>query len=723
MSEFVPFKGNPALRVGMVLRDERSGRFHRVTHCFDNTIFMMEIWLDAARCRDAKRPVANDASDVALARKAYLVAGSIALPAEMSSALRKGSDEYNECLQQKDLLDPLLLEFQLQSNLRRDTFTSLINQRASVLTMSEKTLRRLLFRFWYFGGVLQSLRPLHRGPKAAGSVPIAPIQSAASSKRRGRQPRLAAKLGKVVFSPEPVDVEEMVLAVAAETKRGASTWSGCHDRYMADFFAERHKVLYKKYINKSAAEPLTLRQFRRRVGLHEELPPRVRRFVDRFKKTLSSRSLSSIGAGDIYELDATGGQIAIVDSRDHSRVLRLVTIYLLIDRASRYVVSVFATLSSPSSDALRTVLRISFTSRSRFKAIGFDIDDKRWLPGVVPAHIVVDQGSDMVSKQMLKMACEGLLIDVDVLPALTPDGKAIVERVIRTLKERMKSRKLRGSYAKYIMSPQAASHKKRAIRAACVSLREFYLVLLEEVMKYNNAPHRGLKKFPHLAAAGVPHTPHAVYQFSLANHSGVQRPPLSDEDYLRLTMRRETAILRNGVLHWRQFKYHPSNADAKRFAGRAVRRETPMEVLCDGAYPVEFFGSSPGQEQTRWLIDQAGQRIFTRLMFEEIEQLADERGAVQAEAEGDARIARVSDRRKSSDRGQRMTAESPATIARSAAESRELAAALGVGGKTRKRAAEPAKQPAPLSRIAKKEQDYEAQIIMARRRQSGKEKQ
>jgi hypothetical protein len=633
----------------LVLEQVADGRhsYQRITHVFERNIYVMrastpEEARNARRPRRLPRAAVENQVELGVFRL-----GRLKLPSEFTRAYPSGSEEDLEVQHRKGLIEPLLSVFKLEPNLLRTSFTARIIERAVELMMSEVTLRRLLLRYWYFGGADQCLLPLRPGP-AEGSIPANVAEEVACARKRpGRKHRLvvAEEYPDIAFIPGEPDFVDMIGALTRKARRSPTTWVDAHEEYLKVEFATRHPQLARDYIDGKILCPVSLRQFTRIIKEHEALSESLRENVLGLRGNRSQRALHSTGPGDVYEVDATGGQIYLVDSRDPARVLAHPTIYVLIDRWSRFIVGIYVTLGPPSWQALRMLLRISFTSRTeRFKLLGFAIDDERWPVAVPPAQLATDRGAEMISWPMLKAAAEGLLIEPLVLPPLTPDGKAIVERVIRTLKDKLRARGTRGVHEKNVLGPKATRRIKQARQAAVLSLTELYRVLVKIVDEYNHKPHRSLRKRAELRQAGVPPIPADAYVWGLANLTGIQRPPLSEDDYFRLTLEQSTASLADRVLRHRGWRYFPDNDAARRIARRSSSRAHSHDVAVDHSLPttIHSFGSS-NEEWPRWRIEPAGRAWYERMTFEEEEGLADEHALVVAKADHEALRARVAE--------------------------------------------------------------------------------
>ncbi|MDB5790026.1 MAG: hypothetical protein JWQ80_50 [Massilia sp.] len=620
------------LKAGLVIEVDQDSQpvLLRITHVFDKTIYVMPV-STPNMARLAVRPSAKRRSEVSRNLKAGTwCIGRINLPqAFLDSPLADGSvrDGIESAF---SVIEPLVEKFDNEINLARSNFTVLINRRAEELQISNVSLRRLLLRYYYFGRVKNALLPLRPGP------PIGPQRSPSSDdgsaislglpspKRRGRQPVEAETLGPNTFVVTDDDVMDMTDCLEALAQKGRTTQTAAHEKYMQHYFSARHAEKYTAYLAKECPLPVTLRQFRDITNSNVVLKRDVIDNVAGQSRKAVKGSLLATGPGEVYEIDATGGRIFLVDSKNPNKILGTPIIYLIIDRWSRFIVSVYVTLRPPSWEEIRFALLIAFTSRKRrFTNLGLNIDENRWPRGKICARLVVDRGSEMISSAMLDAAVDGLHIETETLPPICPDGKGIIERVNRELKRKMAQRGIKGVFADRPEDPKTKHAFKAAKCAAIHTLRELYWALIDFTDSHNNSSHSNLEKRAILRRAGVRPTPRDAYLWGLENITGIASPPLEEADYQRLLLGNDTASLANGAITYRSRKYVPMNAAAERQAklSSSKRRNVPVKV--DYSDPVELYAPNGDHEWPLWHVDAAGLQELQEITLEEEDHLAE----------------------------------------------------------------------------------------------------
>lgn len=636
------------MKVGLVLK-HTGGSFTgmlRITHLFARTVFVMPV-STPSMARYATRPQSLDRAATQLRIDCgELQIGRLPLPAEfVQTSVGQGTDNYASAAYAA--ISPLIDQFDDEANLDRSKFTALLRARAMEIDFSEVSLRRLLLRYYYFGRVKSALVPLKSGPDFGSQRPVTvDIQEqqyveSRKPRRRGRQPIEAATLGRNSFVVNDLDVADMATCYETMAKAGAVTYVNAHETYIERYFSRRYPDKYSDYMEKRCPLPVTLRQYRAIVKDHAVISRDVAKTIPTLQKRAGKGSLVAMGPGEIYEIDATGGRIFLVDSKEPHEVLGTPLIYLLVDRWSRFIVSIYVTLRPASWEEIRYALLIAFTSRKRrFAALGINVDEERWPRGKVCARLVQDRGSEMISKAMLESAVEGLKIDAETLPPLCPDGKGIIERAIRELKRRMNQRGLKGSFDQRPLDPKSKRRFRQAKAAATHTLREIYWVLVDIVDTHNNSPHKHLEKNTALRMARVRPTPRDAYLWGLEHLTGIESPPLSDADYQRLLLGTDKATLANGRLTYRGRTYLPNNASAERQARLSNSVRKSIDIRLDRSCPINVFVPNGSDDWPDWQADAAALKELGEITLDEEDQMADTHRLLIAETQNDAFISR-----------------------------------------------------------------------------------
>lgn len=676
MPTFVPLP-NCALKPGLVLRIRESDgdKFLRITHTFPYSVYAM--WIGEPRdARNARRPHRFTRTDIDdLLKSPNATFGKISLPPALTTAPLHGSDTEQQLELAWEIIHPLLVAFQDENNLARSRFASLISQRAAEVDASVTTVHRLILRCYYFGGTKYGLLDLPPGPQPGENNYFGGSgdkTAAAQQKRRGPKGILALQLGANDFVVSEDDIADMVACLKACLRRGPTYITLAHEEYLANHFRQRHPSTYSEYIAKTRLEPVTRRQFKYYVDQYAKLGDDLAKNLRSYNK--NSGDLGSVfasGPGEVYEIDSTGGRIFLVDSSDPPVPVGKPTIYLVIDRWSRYVVAVYLSLRPPSYEEVRHALLIAFTSReARFTALGVNVDDLRWPIGRVPAVICPDRGAEYLSNSMEQSVVNDLRIELTPLPPLCPDGKAIVERFIRELKRRMKDSPLRGTYAERPLDPETKRAQRKAEAAAVNQLSEAYRAIIDIIIDHNNRPHSELRKRKKLVQAGVAPTPANAYAWGLANISGVRSPPLSEDDYYRLLLSADKASIAGGQIRYKARVYVPVNDSAQVLALKSTARAKSVDIRVDKTFPRRVFVPNRHGIWAEFHMSRAGADALSTLALDEEDALARQENRLWAHSDYEARVERVMKRGSRKLAGPNAAKSAPARAAGAAERSK-----------------------------------------------------
>ncbi len=640
---------NARAGLGLVLRVPGDiTKYLRVTHVFDTSIYGM--WIETPeKARYARRPTRFSMKVLGDLEKTGAEWGRVALPPEFTIAATESDGSLAKELQAaSDMVMPLIELFEKEKNLSRVTYTASIRQRADALQVSFITLYRLVIRYYYFGRTRRALLPLSPGTKAGKPAYGKQIDEATnldkSYKRRGPKSVLRNELGENNFIVEINDIDDMVKCLKACLRKGPTYKTAAHEVYLKKYFSKRHPEIYKQYLAKEYPEPVTKRQFDYYVSAHARLSEELAKNL-RTHDSNPGRlgSIRASGPGEIYEIDATGGRIHLVAANDPNLVLGKPIIYLIIDRWSRFIVSVYLSLRPASWEEVRYALLIAFTSRERrFNSLGVDINDVRWPIGRFPAVICPDRGSEFLSDSAEQAITQDLRIELTPLPPLCPDGKAIVERAIREIKRRMAYSDMKGTYADRPMDPKTRRAAKKAAAAATHSLKDVYPSIIEIIDDHNNRPHSALKRIGALKRAGVRPVPRDAYLWGVKHLTGLRTPPLTEKDYFQMLLSVDDASISRGILRYKRRSYKPANEEALDFARTSTLRPKGIRVRVDKTDPFQVFIETKADTWARFELTPGAVKELAGLTLDEEEMLEGQAALQWARAEHDSRIARLS---------------------------------------------------------------------------------
>ena len=646
MVDFSPLT-NARPTVGLVLQIPTNGpRYWRVTHLFENALYF--VWVnEPEKFIYARRPFRRTYSQIDHLCSEGAVWGRLALPQYLASSLSEESDQ-SALTAAWEQISPLIETLSIEDNLDRTNFTRLIRSHAESKQIEFRSLYRSVLRYYYFGALKRALLPLPRGPRIGYRPYALATSSSLPQKRRGRLSGIERKLGVNDFVLSQSDIQQMMERIRKALSSGPLLITDAYENYMREDFAKTHPTVFREYVDKRRTVPVTLRQFRYHANLADLDSTLIDNLLRASRPGDHTGSLYASGPAEVYEIDSTGGRIHLVSKYDRGALLGTPLIYLIIDRWSRYIPSVYMSLRDASYEEVRHALLVAFTSRERFQRLGVDVDDETWPIGRVSASLCCDRGSEYLSYAMIQSAVDDLRIEQTILPPYCPDAKAIVENTIGTLKARMVNSGLKGVYAKRPIDPISKRAKKAASAVAVETLGDAYRVLIEKVIEHNNREHSALRKLKVLAQAGVPPTPQAAYLWGLENISSLRRPPLTDEDYRRLLLSIDKASLSNGQLRYRKHLYDPADEAAHALCMRSGKRPRQISIRVDKPSPYEVFCPDSQGNWARFEPSRSARNEMDTLQPDEEDVLESQGATLWVSAKDDSLRTRLSDGSKRS---------------------------------------------------------------------------
>lgn len=662
MLKFQPLK-NPAVVPGLCLRIPQADSYIRITHTFATCAYIM--WVKGAEgARYARRPTRLGLSKLAeLSSERGACWGILSLGSSQSDVPPAGSKRSLKLDASYELIKPLIKLFESEKNLSRHKFNKLIGDHADSTGAPLITVRRLVLRYYYFGLSKSGLLPLTPGPEPQKRS--SRLSSAAKEpnksygpKRRGRQsiqtkkprsgnsgssgPQHKKKYPPNDFIPQTIDIVDMTNCLKRLLKRGKTCISDAHEEYLAQEFRKRHPEIHREYMAGLRVAPVSERQFRYYINKFVELEEALEQNLNRYKRNRGYAGVHrSTGPADVYELDATGGRFFLVARGDPPILLGTPTIYIMIDRASRYVPAIYLTLRKASFEEVRYVMLISFTSRDWLRSLDIDVDDEQFPPGRPCAELCLDRGPELASLAMDEAAAEGLRIPVTSLPSRNPDAKAIVERFIRELKRKMANTRLKGIFVQRPTDHDTRAQRNKAARVAVHTLKEAYAVLIEIVNDYNNSPHKALRRNKLLIQAGVPPTPKAAYLWGLDNITALKATKLTNEDFQKALLGFDHATISNGVVRYRDRVYDTANEAAARYCEKFARRARSFDIRIHRPAFHEFFVPMPHGEWAHFVISPGGAAEVRGVTLDEEDALEETELLLTQNAAEDAKRNRV----------------------------------------------------------------------------------
>lgn len=318
---------------------------------------------------------------------------------------------------------------------------TLVAARAKETGKTRKVLYDLVRRYWQGGQRPAALMPRYDSSSGRGTRRAHPTDD---SPKRGAPSRKARATGRPTGVNVTPEIEERFakgIRRFYET-REARTLKEAYDLTIETFFNTGYDYQDGAFVPilPPVEEAPTLRQFRywydRTRSIRREVSTRLgdRTFDLKHREVLGDSTQWAIGPGSIYQVDATVGDIYLVDSFDRTHIIGRPVIYLVIDVFSRMITGFSVTLEGPSWTGAILALDNAFSEKRSFcAAYGVESTSKVWPCSGLPEEIIADRG------EFEGYAADGLVglgVAVTNTPPYRADWKGIVERAFGLSNER-----------------------------------------------------------------------------------------------------------------------------------------------------------------------------------------------------------------------------------------------------------------------------------------------
>lgn len=237
----------------------------------------------------------------------------------------------------------------------------------------------------------------------------------------------------------------------------------------------------------------------------------------------------AMGPGDIFEIDATIGDIYLVSEIDRSRIIGRPVIYIVKDVYTRMVAGVYVGLEGPSWVAAMMALENTTTNKKEYcKKLGIDIEEEDWPCEHLPKQIKADKG-ELESKNADNLVAS-LGIQIINAPPYRADLKGIVERHFRIVNDRIKQHWMPGIVHKDFKERGGRDYRLDAK----LTLKAFERVIVLTIIEHNNSIINGYSLEKEMMKINLLPTPLNLWNWGLQNRSGLLKTV--DRDLIRLNL-------------------------------------------------------------------------------------------------------------------------------------------------------------------------------------------
>lgn len=246
------------------------------------------------------------------------------------------------------------------------------------------------------------------------------------------------------------------------------------------------------------------------------------------RPVLNNSTDMAFGPGAVYQIDATVGDIYLVNDFNREYLIGRPVIYIVIDTFSRLIVGFAVTLEGPSWIGAKLALENAFGNKVEFcKGLGINITEDQWPVEGKCESLLGDNGE--IKSYNANSLVNPLGIRVSNAAAYRPDWKPIVEKNFHTTK---------GLYVDYtpgMIRPRRDVKGRPYLFEARLSLVGFRQLMALCILHYNNNHY--LKQYPldlHMIKAEVKPIPAHIWKHGMEHLTGKLRE--INDDNLRMNL-------------------------------------------------------------------------------------------------------------------------------------------------------------------------------------------
>lgn len=422
------------------------------------------------------------------------------------------------------------------------TKRQLIKAAVEVFGISDKSVYKYLRKYWQGGKTKYSLLSSLDKCGAKGKV------RTPSEIKRGKPYNLTYVDGKVYGMN--VDTRTRGIFNLAfhrfylKTKQRSLTKS--YDLMKMEFYSNRT-------INGLKAKPPneipSLNQYkywyyRQRNIVEEGIARQSERKMNLNHRMLNSDSIfETSGPGFRYQIDATVGDVFLVNRIDRKSVIGRPIVYLVVDVFSRLIVGVHVCLEGPSWNSVSSALYNCMEDKVSYcKRYGIDISYDDW-PVIGKPEVILADRAEMVGL-LSEPSITNLRIGIENAPSYMGCAKGIVEQYFHVINTETKH---------WLPGEVKKNYRERCEKdprlEAVLDIEEFTQIIINAVLHRNKTLLQNYPLTQQMLDDGVPKkpTPIEIWNWGLKHKAGGLRKETKDNLRANLMRRGKATIVPRGI--------------------------------------------------------------------------------------------------------------------------------------------------------------------------------
>lgn len=422
--------------------------------------------------------------------------------------------------------------------------------------ISERTIYIYLKKYWQRGMTKNALLPDYHECGGKGK------EKHAGNVKRGR-PRKNTTGGINVDDKTKRIFRLAIKKYYLTTKENSlqTAYELMRKEYYSNGFKNDNGVMKPTLLDSTKNTP-TYAQFRywfqKKRNYKNEVASRksLKRFFLENREVLGSTAQDNWGAGSVYQIDATIGNIYLVSRYNRNEVVGRPTVYTVVDAYSHMIVGVLVTLDAPSwSSSMLAILNATMDKKEFCSQYGINIEEEEWpISGCIPESILADRGEWEGTNA--EGIIEGLGIKISNTASHRGDSKGLIERLFRTLDSIIRPHTPGVVGGDYQMRGGVDYRL-----CARLSIYEYTSILIKCVLFLNNSYMDGYQRENMMIEDYIQPIPLHIWKYSIESKSGRLRSVSQELIRLALLPRDSALVTGRGI----KFKgIHYSNATAIR---------------------------------------------------------------------------------------------------------------------------------------------------------------
>ncbi|KIL51780.1 Mu transposase C-terminal domain-containing protein [Jeotgalibacillus campisalis] len=442
-----------------------------------------------------------------------------------------------------------------------------------------KRIYSILREYWIGGKTINSLLPNYSNSGGRGK------SKNKSEKKMGRPSKKTTFFGPKVKGVNVVEDDKTIfeLAIKQFYKGKNTTLKGTYKEMRAQYYISGYKKLNGELVPTLLPdeEAPTYRQFlywyKSTYGYKYQLTNNIgeRQYQLTGRPIIGNSQNKATGPGDIFEIDATIGDIYLVSEIDRSRIIGRPVIYIVKDAYSRLVVGVYVGLEGPSWLAAMMALENTTTNKKLYcRQLGIEIEEENWPSSQLPKKIKADRG-EFESINADKIV-DSFGIQIINTPPYRADLKGIVERHFRILNDRIKLHWVPGIVHKDFKVRGGKDYRLDAK----LTLKAFEKIIVLTILEHNTTIINGYSLEKEMISAAILPTPLNIWNWGYKHRSGVLKQVTSDEIRLNLMPTGKASVTGEGVV-FNKMRYSSSKAINEGWFEKGRNKRWSESVLYD----------------------------------------------------------------------------------------------------------------------------------------------